>query len=166
VTSAGSPSASRSPAQPGPDTAAARAAVERELTRLLRRARTASAHLAAEVHPDLESAGYTVLVTVLELADTMPAGVRAADLSEAVGLHKSTMSRNITELERLGLLERVPDPSDARARLLQLTPPGRSALMRSRAGRRKRIAQRMERWPRQDLDKLAALLGRLNDDFS
>jgi DNA-binding MarR family transcriptional regulator len=137
--------------------------VERELTRLLRRARASSARLAAEVHPDLDAAGYAVLVTVVDLGQDRPAGVRAADVAEAVGLHKSTMSRNITVLERLGLLERVPDPSDARARLLRLTPSGRAQVDRSRAGRRERLGEQLAGWSTADLQQLASLLQRLND---
>ena len=82
-----------------------------------------------------------------------------------MGLHKSTMSRNITVLENLGLLERVPDPSDARARLLRLTPTGRTQVQRSRAGRRQRLADEMAGWSRADLEQLAALLKRLNDQL-
>lgn len=143
-----------------------RAALERELTRLLRRARTASAALAGDVHPELDVAGYTVLSYVLDLAESMPHGVRAADLAEAVGLHKSTVSRNITHLETLGLLERVPAPTDARALLLQLTPTGKSALTDARAARRKRLAKQMSGWAQSDVDQLAALLRRLNNDLS
>ena len=96
--------------------------VEHEITRFLRRARTASQAMATEVHPDLDAAGYSVLGCVLELSGTMPEGVRAADVGSALGLHKSTTSRNIGEFERLGLIERVPDLSDARARLLRAHP--------------------------------------------
>lgn len=140
--------------------------MEREITRFLRRARTASQAMAAEVHPDLDAAGYSVLGCVLELTDCMPEGVRAADVGTALGLHKSTTSRNVSELERLGLLERVPDPSDARARLLQLTPSGRASVTRSRDGRRARVAVRLSRWPQQDVRDLARLLRQLNDDLS
>jgi hypothetical protein len=61
--------------------------VERKLTRLLRRARASSARLAAEVHPDLDAAGYAVLVTVVDLgqdpvrAREQPAGAAGADLT-------------------------------------------------------------------------------------
>ena len=140
--------------------------VEREITRFLRRARTASTAMATEVHPDLDAAGYSVLGCVLELSSTMPEGVRAADVGSALGLHKSTTSRNIGELERLGLIERVPDLSDARARLLRLTPSGYESVTRSRAGRRGRVAEKLSRWPQHDVRELARLLGRLNDDLS
>ena len=130
------------------------AAVERELSRLFRRARASSARLASEVHPDLDAAGYAVLVTVVDLGRP-----------DAVGLHKSTMSRNIADLERLGLVERVPDPTDARARLLRLTDAGSEAVERSRTGRRRRLAAQMEGWSAADVRQLGALLQRLNDEM-
>ena len=130
--------------------------VEHEITRFLRRARTASQAMATEVHPDLDAAGYSVLGCVLELSSTMPEGVRAADVGSAL----------IGELERLGLIERVPDLSDARARLLRLTPSGYESVTRSRAGRLGRVAAKLSRWPQHDVRELARLLGRLNDDLS
>jgi DNA-binding MarR family transcriptional regulator len=153
---------------PGQDRAAAegRAAVERELTRLMRRARAASARLASEVHPDLDAAGYAVLVTVVDLQGSHREGVRASEVAAAVGLHKSTMSRNIADLERLGLVERVPDPTDARARLLRLTAAGSEAVQRSRAGRRRRLAAQMDGWSAADLKQLGTLLQRFNDQVS
>ena len=146
-------------------TAAARAAVERELTKLLRRSRASSTRLAGEVHPDLDAAGSALLVTVLELGEALPGGVRAADVTHAVGLHKSTTSRNISQLESLGLIERVPDRSDARARLLRVTTEGRAAVSRSRQARRRRLAAQMDGWSTADLEELARLLGRLNDEL-
>lgn len=161
-----------SPARPDlPDeadrpTADSRAAVERELTRLMRRARASSARIAAEVHPDLDAAAYAVLVAVVDLAASSSEGVHAADLAAAVGLHKSTMSRNLSQLEQLGLLERVPDPADARARLLRLTPVGRESVERSRQGRRQRLADQLGDWSDVDVRRLGALLARLNDSIS
>lgn len=86
-----------------------------ELTRLLRRARSAQQRTAADVHPDLDAAGYAVLVAVRELSAT-GGGARGGEVSEVLGLHQSTTSRNLTTLEDLGLVERVADPDDARAR--------------------------------------------------
>src|SRR5690242_4792420 len=94
--------------------------LEVELTRLLRRARSAQQRTAAQVHPDLDSAGYAVLVTVRELSQSS-GGARGGEVSDALGLHKSTTSRNLTTLETLGLVERIPDPQDARARQVRLT---------------------------------------------
>jgi len=103
---------------------------------------------------------------VMAAAGVDASNTGAADVGSALGLHKSTTSRNIGELERLGLIERVPDLSDARARLLRLTPSGHESVTRSRAGRRGRVAEKLSRWPQQDVRELARLLGRLNDDLS
>jgi len=140
--------------------------VERELSRLLRRARTASQTMATDIHPDLDAAGYATLVAMHELAGTHPGGVRATDVSAALQLHKSTMSRNLGDLERLGLIERVPDPEDARARLVRLTRQGQGSLERSRAGRRSHVAAQLAQWPARDVAELGRLLRRLNDDLS
>ena len=142
------------------------AAVERELTRFLRRARAASTAMATQVHPDLDLASYAVLVTIRELRESLPGGVRAADVAEALRLHKSTMSRNIAVLESLGLLERVPDPDDARARLLAITPTGDQSLAVALEGRRQRVAETLRPWTAGDVRDLARLLARLNDDLA
>ena len=160
------PAAVTSPDADGPTTGTpALGEVERELTRLLRRARTAQHSMATDIHPDLDAAGYATLVTKHELVAAHPGGVRATDVSAALQLHKSTTSRNLGELERLGLIERVPDPEDARARLLRLTAPGERSLDRSRQGRRERVAAQLAQWPARDVAELGRLLRRLNDDL-
>ncbi len=142
------------------------AAVERELTRFLRRARAASTAMATQVHPDLDLASYAVLVTIRELRESLPGGVRAADVAEALRLHKSTMSRNIAVLESLGLIERVTDPDDARARLLAITSTGDTSLATAIDARRQRVAETLGPWTIGDVRDLARLLGRLNDDLA
>lgn len=139
--------------------------LEVELTRLLRRARSAQQRTAAQVHPDLDSAGYAVLVTVRELSQAS-GGARGGEVSDALGLHKSTTSRNLTTLEALGLVERIADPQDARARQVRLTAEGAEALERSFAGRRERLRTRLESWDQADIATLAGLLRRLNDSAS
>ena len=136
--------------------------LEVELTRLLRRARSAQQRTAAEVHPDLDAAGYAVLVAVRELA-AAGGGARGGDISEVLGLHKSTTSRNLTTLEALGLVERIADPDDARARQVRLTRAGATALERSFDGRRERLRSQLSSWDPQDITDLARLLKLLND---
>jgi DNA-binding MarR family transcriptional regulator len=137
-------------------------ALEIELSRLLRRARSAQQRTAADVHPDLDSAGYAVLVAVRDLA-AAGGGARGGDISDVLGLHKSTTSRNLTTLEDLGLIERIPDPLDARARQVRLTASGAEALERSVSGRRERLRARLADWEAQDVSDLARLLRQLND---
>jgi len=140
--------------------------LERELTRFLRRSRITSAAIAAAVHPDLDVASYAVLVTLSDLAATMPGGVRASDVAEALRLHKSTMSRNLAVLERLGLVQRETSEQDARALDLSLTPSGRTSLDAAISARRQRLSDALGRWSTQDVDDLARLLAHLNDDLA
>jgi len=139
--------------------------LERELTRFVRRSRATSTAMAAAVHPELDVASYVVLITIRDLTESRPGGVRAADVAEALRLHKSTMSRNITVLEHLGLLERTPSPDDARARILRITPTGESSLSAAIQARRARMAETLSRWSATDIKELARLLAQLNDDF-
>jgi len=54
--------------------------------------------------------------------------VRLGTLAELEGTTPATMSRVIDSLADLGLIERVTDPLDGRARLVQLSPEGGALL--------------------------------------
>lgn len=51
-------------------------------------------------------------------------GVRATDLSKLSGVHKQVIGTMVDELERLGYVERHPDPADRRAKLICPTERG------------------------------------------
>jgi DNA-binding MarR family transcriptional regulator len=53
-------------------------------------------------------------------------GLRIGELGRRARLSKQTMTETIRRLERDGLVERRPDPADARASLIFLTPRSRS----------------------------------------
>jgi DNA-binding MarR family transcriptional regulator len=140
--------------------------VERELTRLLRRARVALGSYAAKVHPEVDLAAYTLLLAVRDgVAEVGGGPVRAADLATRLGLHKSTLSRGLAQLETLGLVERQPDPSDARARLVALSADGARRLNQVTSERRARLSAVLDRWDAADMETLARLLDRLNSDL-
>ncbi|MGV9415728.1 MarR family winged helix-turn-helix transcriptional regulator [Nocardia sp. NPDC003693] len=54
-----------------------------------------------------------------------PGGTRLTDLAERAQVTKQTAGFLVDQLERAGYVERVPDPSDGRARLVRLSPFGR-----------------------------------------
>jgi len=56
-----------------------------------------------------------------------PDGTRLTDLAERAHMTKQSVGEVATELERRGYLERVPDPSDGRAKIIRLTERGREA---------------------------------------
>jgi DNA-binding MarR family transcriptional regulator len=56
-----------------------------------------------------------------------PDGTRLTDLAERAHMTKQSVGEVATELERRGYLERVPDPSDGRAKIIRLTERGQEA---------------------------------------
>jgi len=56
-----------------------------------------------------------------------PGGSRLTDLAEQAQMTKQSAAGLVDELERMGYVRRVPDPSDRRARLIQIDKRGRQA---------------------------------------
>src|SRR4051794_28649978 len=139
------------------DTREAYVRVEREIGLLLRRSRAISARLARELHPELDGAGYGLLAL---LEDAGP--LRASDLVARLGLDKSTVSRQLSSLVELGLVDRTADPVDGRAQVLKPSAEGSARLSRIRDARRNRWEEALPDWPADDVVRLGALLHRLN----
>jgi DNA-binding MarR family transcriptional regulator len=55
---------------------------------------------------------------------------RLGDLGQRLGISPSTLTRNMTRLERRGLVSRRADPKDARSSQVALTAAGRAAATR------------------------------------
>jgi len=62
-------------------------------------------------------------------------GLHASDLADRLRVSRQAVAQAVAALERHGYVTRGPDPLDARARIIELTPRGRQALgvMRSNA---------------------------------
>src|ERR1700729_4368850 len=62
-------------------------------------------------------------------------GLHASDLADRLSVSRQAVAQAVTALERHEYVIRKPHPSDARARIIELTPRGRHALrvMRSAA---------------------------------
>lgn len=56
-------------------------------------------------------------------------GTRITELADRVGISKQAVSQLVDDLEGVGVLARVPDPDDARARRVIFTERGRKALL-------------------------------------
>ncbi|MBN1094213.1 MarR family transcriptional regulator [Blastococcus sp. TML/M2B] len=132
-------------------------ALEREIGLLLRRSRAMSARLAGQLHPDLDGAAFGLLAL---LQDAGP--LRASDLVARLGLDKSTVSRQVSSLVALGLVDRSPDPDDGRAQVLTPSAEGAARLALIRTARRERWESDLGHWPTTDVATLAELLHRLN----
>lgn len=127
------------------------------LGRLLERA----SHLHHHQHGDhLEKAAYALLVHLVKGGPQ-----RARSLADAVHSDPSTVSRQISQLAGLGLIERRADPMDGRACLLAATAEGEQIYEQKRRWRNAHFAVMLEQWSAGDLDSLNTLLARFNGDF-
>jgi DNA-binding MarR family transcriptional regulator len=57
-----------------------------------------------------------------------PSGIRQGDLAEKASLTKQAVQQFVDELVKDGIVMRTQDESDARARLVRLTPAGEAAM--------------------------------------
>lgn len=55
-----------------------------------------------------------------------PEGIQVAELAARAGVRKQSMAQSVQELERMGYVERQPDPTDGRAKLVLLTSKGKA----------------------------------------
>ena len=96
-----------------------------------------------ELFARLASSGYTDLrSTHSRVFERMrDEGVRVSELAEQSQMTHQSMSELIAYLEGRGYVERIPDPHDARAKLVCLTPKGHE-LSRAAAGHMEEIEAR------------------------
>ncbi|MFC1432684.1 MarR family winged helix-turn-helix transcriptional regulator [Streptacidiphilus sp. N1-3] len=88
-------------------------------------------------------------------------GVKA--LATAMGIDSSTVTRQVAPLVETGLVDRVPNPDDGRAVLLELSPRGRVRLEEVRASRQLLMRRLVADWPQPDQEQFCALLTRFNE---
>lgn len=119
--------------------------------------RTARAGARA-LDPRLDVTAYP-LVSVIGWRGAM----RPSEIAAALYLDKSTVSRQIAAAARLGLVERVPDPDDARAVTIRLTPAAQARMEELKAARAERWRAALAEWAPGDIAELTRLLRRLNE---
>lgn len=56
-------------------------------------------------------------------------GTRLTELARRLGISKQAVGQLVGELEAMGTLERVPDPSDGRAKLIRFSAQGRRGML-------------------------------------
>jgi DNA-binding MarR family transcriptional regulator len=80
-----------------------------------------------ELFTRMQESGYTELRQphMHFFGNIDPGGTRLTDLAARANMTRPSMAEIVDELERDGWVERVPDPSDGRAKLVRLTAAGR-----------------------------------------
>ncbi|HEV7656035.1 MAG TPA: MarR family winged helix-turn-helix transcriptional regulator [Mycobacteriales bacterium] len=111
---------------------------------------------AQALDPRLDTTAYPLVSMIGWRGDMRP-----SELAAALHLDRSTVSRQIDSAARLGLLERVPDPDDARAVTVRLTEPARERMEALKAVRMERWRTALDEWEPGDITELTRLLGLL-----
>lgn len=108
-------------------------------------------------HPDVTP----TMTEVMLLIDRD--GTRISDLARRAGVTKQSMAQATVSLEEKGLVHRLPDPSDARARLVVLTDDGWDALRFGRSVADGIHQRWMDLLADDAMAQLVSLLGQLAD---
>lgn len=77
---------------------------------------------------DIRPAQYSVLVVI-----GANAGLSQAELADRLGIERARLVHMLDHLQRRGLTERLPSPTDRRTHALQLTKDGQKLLKRAKA---------------------------------
>lgn len=134
--------------------------LEQEVGVLVRRIRRVIAERARLVHPDLQPASYLMLSHVAENGP-----MRASAVADLFTVDKGAISRQVTHLIELGLVEKSRDPEDGRAWLLSATPDAAHRLRTVAEQRRTYLAERLDGWEAGDLERFTDLLARYNESL-
>ena len=92
---------------------------------------------------------------------SMAGEISTVELANLIGRDHSTVSRQAKKLEDLGLVVRVPNPTDARIRHLVPSKAGKALIGKVREVRRRMLEKRLRDWPAQDRETLITLLEKL-----
>lgn len=84
--------------------------------------------------------------------------VRMTDLAEILELDASTVSRQLQQLDKSGLVQRSRHPDDGRAQAVAITAAGESLLEQGKDEWMKFVNARTADWSRADLDIFTRLL--------
>ena len=130
------------------------------VSQLLRTGRHVSVRAAGHLYGDLPPFGWGLMVPLERDGDQ-----RCSALAAHAGVDVSVASRQLAVLERLGYVERRPDPQDGRAALLRLTDGGADALTAARTLRSDWALTALAGWDEADARQLSGLLDRLVADL-
>jgi DNA-binding MarR family transcriptional regulator len=133
--------------------------IETEVTRLARS--IALLGRSAEFDLGLDRAGYLLLRTLERIG---PASINT--IANTVGLDGSTVTRQVSAMKDLGLVERKTNPGDRRSCIISPTAAGRELMRHMRKVRRGNLDAVTRDWNSEDRNALGRLLGKLNESIA
>ncbi|MEV1013368.1 MULTISPECIES: MarR family winged helix-turn-helix transcriptional regulator [unclassified Micromonospora] len=131
--------------------------IETEVALLMRFGEATRRATGSAEHRVLDRAAYVIL---RHLDAAGPQNVSA--LAARLNLDGSTVTRQVSALQRDGLIARAPDPSDGRGTVISPTTAGLQRMAAVQAARTRLYGDMLSDWSQEDRSTLAALLGRLN----
>ena len=144
--------------QPGAELSPPTREVIEAISALIRAVRCAD-HRGGRMLPDtgLRRSDASLLRVLAEHCDPL----RTGDIAQRLGVDASVVSRQLATLTAEGLVDRRPDPADARVSLTALTALGRDRLAALYAGYADRLNAALGDLPDDDLMTAAATLRRV-----
>jgi DNA-binding MarR family transcriptional regulator len=130
-----------------------------DLVGLMNRPQRDSA-LLQEAGVSLDRALFPLLIVIERKG---PIGV--VELAELVGRDYTTVSRQVTKLDGLGLINRHLSKTDNRVREAVITAKGKEVTSAIDAARERLAAVLFAKWSKRDLQDLARLMRRFADDL-
>jgi DNA-binding MarR family transcriptional regulator len=92
-----------------------------------------------------------------------PQGLRPSDLAARLRMSKQALNYLLGELERLGYIERLPDPDDLRSRRIAVTKRGDAVAAVIRAAVAEVEAEWAQKLGSKRFEELRSLLAELNE---
>ena len=109
--------------------------------------------------------GLNDLAVLLELQRAPGQKLRRVELAHRLAVTTSGIARQLAPLERIGLVTRESNPTDARLALVVLTPRGAEVAVEAGATAEEAAGAALRRlWSREELETLGALLARAGAD--
>jgi DNA-binding MarR family transcriptional regulator len=134
--------------------------IEHEVAELYRSAKSRVKSIAAKYHPDLQPVGYGILRFIFE---TEP--VRSQDIAASLDMDKGAVSRQVSALRQLGLVDTRIDPDDRRATLLVVSDAARAVRVQVRGETTSGYGLIFADWGDRDIHEFSRLLTKFNESI-
>lgn len=128
-----------------------------EFSQVFAAAKSRWARYAEEVHPELRGPGMMILQTILRKGP-----ITATGLGGMLDMDKAMVSRQVTKLRGLGLVDAQEAESDRRVILLTASAAAHEAVEVLQARTAEEYSARFTDWSDEDLAQLQGLLHRFN----
>jgi DNA-binding MarR family transcriptional regulator len=111
-----------------------------------------------------QNMSYTTLLILERMKED--ATTRMTELASSVGVAGATITRQIQELERTGLVLRLQDEQDGRASVVRLTEAGHRVAEVSSEARRDLLRESAQGWSDDELEQMIVFHQRLQDGIN